>query len=134
MSEIVDYLRLKGIKVRKHGQYYKSRCPFPKHKDQDPSFTIYDKTESFYCWGCGEWGDVDDLRVLFGEKALRKHKNRVELTRNELLDLLYKEKTKRVYSVIKRIRSMRSKTNNQERLNKLVMAILNKHTEDQTLG
>lgn len=37
----------------------KIRCPF--HKEKTPSFTIYRKTNSWYCFGCNEHGDVIDL-------------------------------------------------------------------------
>ncbi|PEK99494.1 CHC2 zinc finger domain-containing protein [Bacillus sp. AFS017336] len=41
------------------------RCPF--HKDRNPSFTIYNDTNTFRCWaGCnkGKSGDVIDLVSL----------------------------------------------------------------------
>lgn len=31
-------------------------CPFHEG-DRDPSFTIYTHNDTYYCFGCGEWGD-----------------------------------------------------------------------------
>lgn len=39
-------------------EYYTCRCPLPKHNDITPSFTIYKKTNSYYCWGCHRGGNV----------------------------------------------------------------------------
>ncbi len=33
----------------------------PEHEDRSPSFTVYPKTDSFYCFGCQAGGDVVDL-------------------------------------------------------------------------
>lgn len=30
----------------------------PLHDDSSPSFRIYEKTNSFYCFGCWKWGNV----------------------------------------------------------------------------
>jgi len=47
------------VKPRKFGD--KTSCCCPIHNDDTPSFYIYHKTNSFYCFGCGEHGDVIDL-------------------------------------------------------------------------
>lgn len=36
--------------------YLTGRCPF--HQDRTPSFVVYPETQSFYCFGCREHGDV----------------------------------------------------------------------------
>jgi len=41
-----------GLKVRND----KCICPF--HADSDPSLTFYPKTNSFYCFGCHQGGDL----------------------------------------------------------------------------
>ncbi|MDD5544703.1 MAG: CHC2 zinc finger domain-containing protein [Acidobacteriia bacterium] len=35
---------------------YLGHCPF--HDDRNPSFVVYPQTQSFYCFGCDEHGDV----------------------------------------------------------------------------
>lgn len=48
---ISQYVILKG-----HGNTAKGLCPF--HNEKTPSFTVYQDTQSFYCFGCGAGGDV----------------------------------------------------------------------------
>ncbi len=45
------YLPLTGFEGSLMG-----RCPF--HEDRTPSFAVYPKTGTFYCFGCGKRGDV----------------------------------------------------------------------------
>ncbi|MDE5737084.1 MAG: DNA primase [Oscillospiraceae bacterium] len=42
--------------LKKRGRVYVCCCPF--HAEKTPSCTIYPDTYSFYCFGCGEGGDV----------------------------------------------------------------------------
>ena len=58
---ITGLLEEQGIlPVREYGDKIAYLCPFPSHVDTAPSFFVYtnDKYESFYCWGCGRYGDV----------------------------------------------------------------------------
>jgi DNA primase len=41
---------------RTNQSYLTGRCPF--HDDRSPSFVVYPETQSFYCFGCREHGDV----------------------------------------------------------------------------
>lgn len=43
------------------GARYITNCIFPDHDDSTPSFVLYPENNSFYCFGCGEWGDTPDL-------------------------------------------------------------------------
>lgn len=44
------------VTLRKHGSTSKGLCPF--HNEKTPSFTVYNDTQSFYCFGCGAGGDA----------------------------------------------------------------------------
>ena len=44
---------------RQMGQLWMTNCPW--HPDRTPSLGIYEKTQSFWCFGCGCWGDSLDV-------------------------------------------------------------------------
>lgn len=44
------------VNIRRNGKICRGLCPF--HGEKTPSFTVYPDTQSFYCFGCGEGGDV----------------------------------------------------------------------------
>lgn len=50
--------RRRLAEVRRAGNEWKACCPF--HQDRSPSFTIFDGGQRFFCFGCGESGDVLD--------------------------------------------------------------------------
>ena len=65
LDVIKSYTELKELKD--NGDTYTCRCPLPKHKDLTPSFTIYKKTNSYYCWGCNKGGNpVTFVKDFFG--------------------------------------------------------------------
>jgi hypothetical protein len=39
-------------------------CPFPDHKEDTPSFTIFTDDNHFHCFGCGKHGSVIDYLIL----------------------------------------------------------------------
>ena len=47
------------------GGRFMTSCIFPDHEDSTPSFVLYPDNNSFYCFGCDEWGDTIDLRRSF---------------------------------------------------------------------
>ncbi|MGN0702259.1 MAG: DNA primase [Lentihominibacter sp.] len=44
------------VTLKKAGSIYKGVCPF--HKEKTPSFVVYEQTQTYKCFGCGEGGDV----------------------------------------------------------------------------
>lgn len=44
------------LQLQRSGRNWKGLCPF--HKEKHPSFYIYPETNSFYCFGCNQGGDV----------------------------------------------------------------------------
>jgi len=44
------------VTLRKRGNTSVGLCPF--HNEKTPSFTVYNDTQSFYCFGCGAGGDA----------------------------------------------------------------------------
>lgn len=60
------------IPLRKEGVSYKALCPF--HDERTPSFVVNPNKNLFYCFGCGESGDVIGFvqkykRISFNEAA-----------------------------------------------------------------
>ena len=40
------------------GDGFTGRCINPSHEDSRPSMRVFPKTNTFFCWACGEWGDA----------------------------------------------------------------------------
>lgn len=47
------------------GNRFLTNCIFPDHEDSTPSFWLFPENNSFYCFGCDEWGDTLDLARSF---------------------------------------------------------------------
>ena len=48
-----------GVELRGRGRVRQGVCPF--HEEREGSFTVYGDTERWYCFGCGQGGDVLDF-------------------------------------------------------------------------
>ncbi|MCY4576706.1 MAG: CHC2 zinc finger domain-containing protein [Chloroflexi bacterium] len=48
-----------GVKLRGTGRVRQGVCPF--HDEAEGSFTVYGDSQRWYCFGCGEGGDVLDF-------------------------------------------------------------------------
>jgi DNA primase catalytic core len=61
-----DELDSIGLELKKSGFcQYKAKCPL--HNEKTASFTYYAETDSFYCYGCGQGGDIIDfIRIKQG--------------------------------------------------------------------
>ena len=54
-----DTVEAAGVRLRGRGRVRQGVCPF--HEEAEGSFTVYADSERFYCFGCGEGGDVLDF-------------------------------------------------------------------------
>lgn len=64
-----DFLSIYGryTQLKKSGNVWKGRCPFPDHHDSDPSFTVY-PNGSYHCFGCIKNGSLEwFVKVMGGE-------------------------------------------------------------------
>src|SRR5437016_4061411 len=65
-SIAIEDLIARYVELSTSGGTYRARCPF--HEDRNPSFVVYPQTQSFYCFGCREHGDV--LSFLMRQERL----------------------------------------------------------------
>ena len=56
---LADIVEAAGVQLRGRGRVRQAVCPF--HEEREGSFTVYGDTERWYCFGCGEGGDVLDF-------------------------------------------------------------------------
>lgn len=54
-TDIVDVIS-SYVTLKKRGNTYVGLCPF--HNEKTPSFTVYNDSQSFYCFGCSAGGDA----------------------------------------------------------------------------
>ncbi len=54
-----DVVEASGVRLHGRGRVRQGICPF--HEEAEGSFTVYADTERWYCFGCGEGGDVLDF-------------------------------------------------------------------------
>jgi len=54
-----DTVEAAGVRLRGRGRVRQGVCPF--HDEAEGSFTVYSDSERWYCFGCGEGGDVLDF-------------------------------------------------------------------------
>ena len=54
-----DVVEAAGVRLRGRGRVRQGVCPF--HEEREGSFTVYGDSQRWYCFGCGEGGDVLDF-------------------------------------------------------------------------
>ena len=60
MNDIVELVEKYNIELQKQGDLYVGFCPF--HRDETrPNFTVYPKTNSYFCYTCSKGGDAVDF-------------------------------------------------------------------------
>lgn len=72
------------------------KCCCPFHKERTPSLNIFDDTNSFYCFGCGQSGDeiefVKEYKGLTFPNSVKEVCSILKLTKEELMESKDKEK------------------------------------------
>lgn len=61
-TNIIDVIGNR-IKLKKKGKDYWGNCPF--HNEKTPSFSVSDKKQMYYCFGCGVGGSVIDFLMSY---------------------------------------------------------------------
>jgi DNA primase len=61
-TNIIDLISSR-IPLKKQGQNYHARCPF--HNEKTPSFTVNDKKQFYYCFGCNSHGNAIDFLMNY---------------------------------------------------------------------
>ncbi|MCW5196535.1 DNA primase [Buchnera aphidicola (Pemphigus obesinymphae)] len=61
-TNIIDLINSR-IPLKKKGQNYHAKCPF--HNEKTPSFTVNDKKQFYYCFGCNAHGNVIDFLMNY---------------------------------------------------------------------
>ena len=56
---LADAVEASGVRLRGRGRVRQGVCPF--HDEVEGSFTVYEESQKFYCFGCGLVGDVLDF-------------------------------------------------------------------------
>jgi DNA primase len=72
ISDIKNRLSIETVLHRYNlrlDKHHKTCCPF--HQEKTPSFTIYPKTNTFHCFGCGISGDTIEFIQL--KENITKH-------------------------------------------------------------
>jgi DNA primase len=115
--KIVEYLKGKGFNPRKRGSVYQMLCPF--HIDKNASFTIYEQTNSFFCFGCNTGGSLKYLMKLFGDPIPAEL---IDTAKDLSIKELSKKRTKKekCISIINIARHIRPWYKNQLCLNRRV--------------
>ena len=54
-----DLVEASGVQLRGRGRVRQGVCPF--HDEAEGSFTVYADSQRYYCFGCGDGGDVLDF-------------------------------------------------------------------------
>lgn len=109
VNEIKEKLSIKEVaeaylKLERAGRNYKARCPF--HNEKTPSFTISPDRNTYYCFGCGEHGDIFSLVEHFegvdfkGALQLLAKRAGVELVRDTDDSRAQKDTEEKLYVLV----------------------------------
>jgi hypothetical protein len=69
-EDILTIFSAMALPITRVGNRYSTFCPF--HKDDTASLVIYPDTNSFFCFGCGAWGDPLNVKRWLKTGRLRR--------------------------------------------------------------
>jgi len=110
-NEVVVQIRKENMiedVIREHKVKLKGKsacCPF--HQESNPSFHVYPKTNSFYCFGCGKGGDVitfimmiEDVTFVEAIKILAERRGITvpDLTEGDKVEMEKQKRNERILS------------------------------------
>jgi DNA primase len=94
---ILELVEKYGLEVTKQGNLYVTYCPF--HKDEHrPNFTIYEETNSYYCYTCSKGGDAIDFFARMEKISYSQAQHRLYSDLSSLRDKINKTKTPKSYN------------------------------------
>lgn len=98
----IDSIMSSYVHLKRSSHNYVCLCPF--HSEKSPSCTVYNDTQSFYCFGCGAGGDVitfimkiENLDYIEAVKYLAEKAN-MAMPENEYQDKLSNLR-KKIYEI-----------------------------------
>jgi DNA primase len=95
--KILELVEKYGLDVTKQGNLYVTYCPF--HKDEHrPNFTIYEETDSYYCYTCSKGGDAIDFFARMEKIPYAQAQHRLYSDLSSLRDKINKVKTPKSYN------------------------------------
>ncbi|XZR53175.1 MAG: DNA primase [Enterobacteriaceae bacterium] len=78
----------KRINLKKKGNYYISHCPF--HNEKNPSFTVNNEKQFYYCFGCNIHGNAIDFLMKYEKLTFVESIKELSIINN--VEIIYKNK------------------------------------------
>lgn len=64
--DIVEFVERHADRMIHAAGKFRTQCILPDHAERTPSFWVYPATQSYYCFGCHQGGDLIDLIKKMG--------------------------------------------------------------------
>ena len=95
--KILELVEKYGLEVTKQGNLFVTYCPF--HKDEHrPNFTIYEGTDSYYCYTCSKGGDAIDFFARMEKISYAEAKHRAGSDLSSLRNRICKTQVPKAYN------------------------------------
>lgn len=86
---IVDIVQRNGVSLKRAGKIHKGCCPF--HGEKTPSFVVYENTQTYKCFGCGEGGNV--INFVMKKNNLSFYEAVQDLSKEDHITIEFKKQT-----------------------------------------